>query len=635
MVLLDIDYVTENDKPVIRLFGKETGSGNSSEDPNHIIALDRTFKPYIYVIPHDIDGALKQLEEIGLENTEIIVKKDLGRELEFIKVTLKHPQKVPKLRDSILALSMVKDIREHDIPFYRRYLIDKDLFPMSEIEITGEIVKSSRCVSSEAKNISIVDLEKSPLPLVSEFPELKILSFDIEVRNPDGMPNPDKDEIIMIGLAGNFGVEKVISTKGEHLEYVEKVETEKEIIQRFVETVKTHQPDLIVGYNSDNFDFTYIRQRAKLLGVRMNLGIDESELKFMRRGFTNSATIKGLIHVDLYLVMRRYMNLDRYTLERVYLELFGEEKFDLPGDRLWEYWDQDGEALDQLFHYSLDDVVATYKIAEKILPLNMELTRIVGQPLFDMARMATGQQVEWFLMRKAFEDGEVAPNKPSSSQYSERRGKRAVGGYVKEPDTGLHENIVQFDFRSLYPSIIISKNVSPDTLVAKAQGVIECIDEEIDVQENAGSENDSNNCNTNDEYHVAPEYGYKFLKEPKGFIPSVIGQVLTERSRLKKKMNDSTDPMEKKILNVQQEALKRLANTMYGVYAYSRFRWYSIECAEAITAWGRDYIKKTMKKAERFGFHSIYADTDGFYATYKPENFENKVDVPQVDENQK
>lgn len=617
MVLLDIDYVTEKDKPVIRLFGKEKGS----DAINHIIALDRTFEPYIYVIPQDMGGAMEQLHEMGLKNTQKVLKKDLAKEMEFIKVTLKHPQEVPKLRDKISGLSMVKDIREHDIPFYRRYLIDKGLFPMSEIEITGEAVKESNCVSSKAKNVNIINLKESPIPEESEFPELKILSFDIEVRNPDGMPNSDKDEIIMIGLAGNFGVEKVISTKGEHLDYVEKVETEAEIIQRFVETVKTHQPDVIVGYNSDNFDFKYIRERAKLLGVRMNMGIDESELKFIRRGYTNAATIKGIIHVDLYLVMRRYMNLDRYTLERVYLELFGEEKFDLPGDRLWEYWDSDGDKLDELFRYSLDDVVATFKIAEKILPLNMELTRIVGQPLFDMARMATGQQVEWFLMRKAYEYGEVAPNKPSSSQYSERRGQRAVGGYVKEPDIGLHENIVQFDFRSLYPSIIISKNVSVDTLVKESvQGVIECIDEEIDIQEKSDSCIKSiSDVDKNEEYHIAPEYGYKFLKEPQGFIPSVIGQILTERSRLKQKMKDSEDPMEKKILNVQQDALKRLANTMYGVYAYSRFRWYSIECAESITAWGRDYIKKTMKKAEKFGFHSIYADTDGFYATYKPE----------------
>jgi DNA polymerase I len=559
------------------------------------------------VVPYDMGACKEQLEDLDLEKIEIVRKKDLAKDFDFIKVTLKHPQDVPKLRDTIRNLSEVQDIREHDIPFYRRYLIDNALFPTSEIEIKGKVLESSSCVYSASKEVGILEMEEPPQNLESAFPQLKILSFDIEVRNPDGMPNAEKDEIIMIGLSGNFGVETVISTKGEHLDYVEKVDSEQEIIRRFVDIVKEHKPDVIVGYNSDNFDFPYIKDRAKLFGIKLDLGVDGSELKFMRRGFTNAATIKGLIHVDLYLVMRRYMRLDRYTLERVYLELFGEEKFDLPGDKLWEYWDQGGEALDELFKYSLDDVVATYQIAEKILPLNMELTRIVGQPLFDISRMATGQQVEWFLIRKAYQYGEVAPNKPSHTQYSERRGKRAVGGYVKEPETGLHENIVQFDFRSLYPSIIISKNVSPDSLVSGS----------LDVSEN--NSNNSSSDNSSEKYHIAPEYGYKFLKEPQGFVPSVIGQVLTERSRLKKQMNESTDLMEKRILDVQQEALKRLANTMYGVYGYSRFRWYSIECAESITAWGRDYIKKTMKKAEKFGFHSIYADTDGFYATYIPE----------------
>jgi DNA polymerase I len=107
-----------------------------------------------------------------------------------------------------------------------------------------------------------------------------------------------------------------------------------------------------------------------------------------------------------------------------------------------------------------------------------------------------------------------------------------------------------------------------------------------------------------------------FLKEPRGFVPSVIGNVLTERVRLKTLMYQATDEREIQVLNVQQEALKRLANSMYGVYGFSRFRWYSLECADAITAWGRDYIKKTMKKAEKFGFKPIYADTDGFYAVY-------------------
>jgi len=228
-----------------------------------------------------------------------------------------------------------------------------------------------------------------------------------------------------------------------------------------------------------------------------------------------------------------------------------------------------------------------------MLPLSMELTRIVGQPFFDIARMATGQMVEWYLIRKAYEYGDMVPNKPSSSQYSERRGKKAAGGYVKDPVKGLHENIVSFDFRSLYPSIIISKNVSPDTIID------ECED---------------------DKCYIAPEVGHKFTKEPVGFVPSIIGNILKERVRIKTKMKNAENPREKQILDVQQQALKRLANSMYGVYGYSRFRWYRIECAEAVTAWGRDFIKKTMLKAEDYGFKAIYADTDGFYATYQPKN---------------
>ena len=603
IVLLDIDYVTDDDKAVIRLFGKETVNNQT----NHIIAIDRTFEPYLYAVPTNMEKAKQQLGEIDvIERLETLTLNNLGEETEVIKIVVGHPQNVPSIRDDIRKIPTIKEIYEHDIPFYRRYLINNNIFPMSEIQICGEIIETSSCLPNNPENVIIMELNSSPLPGDSKFPKLNILSFDIEVRSPNGMPNPDINEIIMIGMAGNCGVEKVISTKGEDIPYAEKVETEAEIIEKFVETINKIQPDLIVGYNSDNFDFDYIRKRAKILGVPLNLGMDGSSLKFIRRGYTNAATIKGIIHVDLYLVMRRYMNLDRYTLERVYLELFGEEKFDLPGEKLWQYWDADGQPLKDLFKYSLADVVTTYQIAEKILPLSLELTRIVGQPLFDMTRLATGQQIEWFLTRKAYEKDELVPNKPSGAQFAERKGKHTIGGYVKEPDKGLHENIVQFDFRSLYPSIIISKNISPDTFAGN-----------ITIETDTDNENDTFNIE-DIKYNISPEYGYKFIKEPKGFIPSVLGQVLNERVRVKQMMLNTEDPMEKKVLDVQQQALKRLANTMYGVYGYSRFRWYSIECARSITAWGRDYIKKTMNQAEAYGFKSIYADTDGFYAEYEP-----------------
>jgi DNA polymerase, archaea type len=587
MVLLDIDYVTEGEKPVIRLFGREIGK----ERGRSIMVMDRAFQPYIYADPYDPETCQKQIEELDVKLVEKVEKKDLGKIKEFLKVTLNHPQDVPKLREKIRSLSEVKDIREYDIPFYRRYLIDKGLFPMAEVKIEGRSISIETGDKSKDDMPCKFELEGNICSLNSDFPDLKILSIDIEVYNPKGMPRPELDHIIMISLSSNKGFRMVLSTAKSSLDYVETVGSEEELLKRFVDVVESQSPDLIIGYNSDNFDFPYIRDRAALLNVPIKLGTNGSTLKFMKKGFATAALVKGIVHVDLYLIMRRYMHLDRYTLERVYQELFGEEKRDIPGDEIYEYWKDGGKRLETLFKYSLDDAVAVTKIGEKMLPLTLELTRIVGQPFFDVARMTTGQLVEWYLIRKAYEKGEVVPNKPSSSEYSDRRGKRAAGGYVKDPVKGLHENIVYFDFRSLYPSIIISKNVSPDTLV------IECSEK---------------TCN------ISPEGGYMFLKEPTGFVPSIIGNILQERVRLKNKMKESMDPEEKKMFNVQQEALKRLANSMYGVYGYSRFRWYRLECAEAITAWGRDYIKKTMTKAENFGFKPVYADTDGFYATYNP-----------------
>ncbi|OPY22822.1 MAG: DNA polymerase [Methanobacterium sp. PtaU1.Bin242] len=581
-VLLDIDYITENDEAVVRLFGRLIG-----EDSNQsIIALDKSFKPYIYVHPHDVEECITDLRELKVLKIEKVRKKDIGVIKEFLKVTLKHPQDVPKLREKIWNLSSVKEVREHDIPFYRRYLIDKGLFPMSEVLVHGEVVHSS---SSSVNETCLFKIDGPPEPLESGLPELKVLSFDIEACNPKGMPQEKKDPIIMISFSSNHGFRKVFSTKSSSFDFVEVVEDEEELLKKFVETIKSENPDLITGYNSDVFDFPYIRDRAAQLGVSLDLGVDGSQIKFMRRGFANAAVIKGRIHVDLYPSMRRYLQLDRYTLERVYLELMGEDKKDIPGDEIHSCWVDDGDKLEELFEYSLDDAVAVTKIGENMLPLSMELTRIVGQPLFDVSRMATGQQVEWYLIRKAYEYGDIVPNKPSNSKISGR--KRIAGGYVKDPVKGLHENIVYFDFRSLYPSIIISKNVSPDTI--------------------------TDDCGEDDCY-IAPEVGYKFKKEPVGFVPSVIGNILRERVKIKKMMTESTDPHQKHILNVQQEALKRLANSMYGVYGFIRFRWYRIECADSITAWGRDFIKKTMDKAREFGFEPIYADTDGFYATYKP-----------------
>jgi DNA polymerase I len=577
-VLLDIDYITKNRIPTIRLFGKlieENGEGSK------IIALDRRFKPYIYIYPNNVEDCIKELTVLELE-VEKLQRKDNGTLKNFLKVTLKHPQDIYKLKDKILDLKSVEEIREYDIPFYRRYLIDKGLFPMNIVEVQGKVLNFNRSSPDEK---CIFEVHSEPQDLGSGLEELNMLSFNIEACNPDGMPKVKEDPIILISFSSNRGFQKVYTTKISSSNTVETSPNEKGLIEKYVNTIQSEDPDIILGYNSDRFDFPYLKERAEKLDVPLKLGVDGSSLKIVNNGRRNASVIKGRIHIDLYSNMRRNLPLEHHTLKRVYKELFGEDKLDIPGHEVYRSWNDDGEKLERLFKYSQADVMAVTKIGEKMLPLSIELARIVGQPLFDVARMGSGKQVEWYLLRKAFEYGNMAPNKFGSYL------RDVVGGHVKEPVKGLHTNIYYFDFRSLYPSIIVSKNISPDTLVE--EGFEDC--------------------------HIAPEFGYKFRKTPQGFIPSVVGKLLENRFQKKAMMKKSEDPREFQMLNLQQEALKRLTSTIYGLYNHSTFRWYSIECSEAITAWGRDFLQKTMEKSEEHGFKPIYADTDGFYAILEHE----------------
>lgn len=568
-VLLDIDYITQKGEAVIRLFGRQIGEKNSTITAHH-----KTFKPYIYIHTDNIKACEEELSTLNLVNIEKISKQDNGKTKDFLKLTLKHPYDTHKLKKELNNLKSVKEIREYDIPFYRRYLIDNDLHPMNIMEVKGKTIKTlenGRC---------IFEIQDKPRDIGLNTEKLKILSFNIEASAKHGTPNVKEHPIIMVSFSSNQGFQKIITTQKSSQKFVETVSTEEELIQSYIDTVNSEDPDILLGYNSDRYDFPYLTGRAEELGVPLKLGVDGSKLKIRFNGRRNAATIRGRVHIDLYSNLRRHLPLEHHTLKRVYKELFGADKVDIPDHEIYTSFQEGGERLETLFKYAITDVEAVTKIGEKMLPLSIELTRIVGQPLFDVSRMGSGKQVEWYLIRKAYESGKIAPNK--FGNYL----RDVVGGYVEEPIQGLHRNIHYFDFRSLYPSIIVAKNISPDTLLKT-------------------EDPDS---------HITPEFGYRFKKTPQGFIPSVVIELLENRRKVKKIMAQTTDPRELQILNFRQEAFKRLTNTIYGLYNHSTFRWYSIECSEAITAWGRDFLQKTMEKSREHGFKPLYADTDGFYA---------------------
>ena len=167
VVILDIDYVTYEDKPVIRLFSKD-GDKN-------VILIDDTFEPYLYVMSDDLDVCISEIQDaLDVVRIEKVTKKDFQIENEFLKVTFKHPQELAKNRDALRDLESVIQIREFDIPFYRRYLMDRDVIPMTEVVAVGDKIDSFLDLDSTKQDIEIIKLTQD-LKRTSEYPNLHLI----------------------------------------------------------------------------------------------------------------------------------------------------------------------------------------------------------------------------------------------------------------------------------------------------------------------------------------------------------------------------------------------------------------------------------------------------------------------------
>ncbi|MFH1056144.1 MAG: DNA-directed DNA polymerase [Candidatus Altiarchaeota archaeon] len=556
--LLDADYVTRDGKAVVRLFYK-TDKGSLIEDVEG-------FQPYFYVLPNgDIEGLASEAKALeNVVNVEPLELYDLGRKVKVLKVYSKEPKDVPQLREAAARLPGCGGFREADIPFARRYIIDSGIVPMDGFD-------------SVTLNVAAVDCE-------------------IVAR---GEPDSKVHPIALLSYADSLGLRRVWSYGKENpgLDYFESVGNEAEMLRKLVETMQKQKIDIITGYNTDNFDFPYFQERADRNRVELNMGADGSKLKMERRGMNMGARIVGRPHVDMYPLCRQVFNLPRYQLEDVYESLFGVEKLDIKVSEIGEFYNSKEKAkFTKLCEYSVSDADATLKIALKMLPLMYELSRVIRQPVYETSRMGSGQRVEHLLIEEAHRRGIIVPNRPSDEEFDDREDAPYEGAFVVEPKKGIHDNIVLFDFRSLYPSIIISHNIDPATLDCQCCG---------------------------NEAPKAPN-NHHFCLKVKGFIPDVLRKLIQRRVELKSKMKSETDPDRKILLDVEQQAMKLLANSMYGYYGFQRARWYCRECAEAIAGWGREYIQKTIKAAEGRGFQVIYGDTDSIYIT--------RPDMSDVDE---
>ncbi len=587
--ILDASYEVVGGEPHIVIWGVD-------RDGRRVLLRDRRFRPYFYAIIDKnfydkIDMLLASIKRLSrprspIISLEIVDRKFFGKPVKAIRITTMIPEAVREYRDDVSKIPGVERVVEADIRFSMRYLIDNDIYPCTwhRFRVVERPKSSEYRVDAEYDIIDILHRVEEFVP-----PKLRVLAFDIEVYNPRGIPKANRDPIIIISL---------YNSDGEYIEFTASDKDDRNLIKSFVDYILNYDPDIIVGYNSNRFDWPYLIERSRFLGIRLDVS--------RRRGVEPSPSVHGHIsipgrlNVDLYDFAEEMSEIKIKSLDEVaeYLGVMKKsERTNVPWYEIYRYWD-DEKLRPILLRYARDDAISTYGIAEKILPFAIQLSSVTGIPLDQVGSIGVGFRLEWFLLRIAYIRNELVPNRV------EREYESYKGAIVLEPKRGVHENIAVLDFSSMYPNIMMKYNIGPDTLVK---------DPEI--------------CGE-DKCFEAPETGYKFVKEPSAFFRIALEILVKARKVVREQMKKyPIDSIEYRVLDARQKALKILANACYGYMGWIGARWYCRECAEAVTDFGRETIRKAIDIARNLGLTVIYGDTDSLFIKYDKEKIDKLINT--------
>jgi len=641
-MLLDATYIDSNEKSEILLYCFNGKEHYWIKDKNfspylYILSTKADAKRTINEVLGLTFGFEEKFKAKSATQTELEYKDKTVLKIEFNKVN--H---LVQARKTFSEMGYEK--HEYDIQYAKKYLQNKRLEPGNWIEYNvvfeeklGEEEKDNKSTGknkdeSDAKGVAkgvnknngksknklesndkidldvVIDLESEEEQKIAIKGEIKIIenirtiegefigkatAFDLETRVGKKF-SIGIEPILMVSIVANDvalnstkpNYERVMSYGTKKVPKLEILDDEKELIEKTI-TELNHDNSFIVTYNGDNFDFAYTKDRAKK--HKLDFLINGIAPRTLRKGMDGAVKLNGVQHIDSYQIMRFLqrtgaVNAVKLDIENVSEKVFGEVKEKVTPIEITQAWEsKDTKKLERLVDYNLKDSRVALKIAKEFLPLFVEISKLTSQTLYETTRSTTSQMVEDLLLKEAHYRKIVAPNKPKENEVSQRTMNPIKGAFVKEPIAGLHENIAVLDFASLYPSIIISHNISPETL--------NCEHAE---------------CKKN----ISPEGTYFCTKE-RGLFPQILESMLKQRLTLKREYKrKKKEGIDDKVLFAKQWALKIILNSVYGYLGYPRARWYSRECASATTSWERDYIQATIAKSEKAGFKVLYSDTD-------------------------
>lgn len=676
----DVDSYTDPHTltPVVRFFGRQ-------EDGESAMVNVRSFIPYIYCdIPPskyvDIDMFQCTLEN-ALRNGRppyeckhmdrfVLSVEEVDRESvygyspmamkKYWKIRLAVPSLVSSARYTLQRGDFsfgnvpprVYNTFESNLPFVIQVMIDMNIVGCNWIELPVDAYEKSKreqmtCTCDNEYTISYKDVVSHTTEKISKIAKQKILSFDIEcIGRPGVFVNANIDPIIQIGCVEYLYGDpkhlwkKTVFVLGGCLDIsnvtVKTYKREVDLLCAFRDFVVKSDPDILTGYNIQDFDMPYLLNRAEHIGIGRyfsELGRVKGSRSVMKSHTFSSAafgtrtsidtTIPGRVMMDMIVYMRRNHKLSSYSLNGVCAEFLGDQKEDVPIS-----------AIAGLHRGSDADRqrIATYCVKDALLPVELmtklcvfvnyvEMARVTGVPLLYL--FTRGQQIKVLTMiyRKARKYNMIVPvfvrDAEDHSAMVEcmeavppdEGGKTKDVGYegatVLDPKRGFHNTpVATLDFASLYPSIMRAHNLCYSTLLTPAQAL----------------------AMKEDERSQSP-CGHWFLttKVRPGLLPIILGELLDARSKAKKDMKNAKDEFERDVMNGRQLALKISANSVYGFTGATIGSLPCLAISASVTAYGREGIERTKDFVEKNytianGYPAdadvIYGDTDSVMVVF-------------------
>jgi DNA polymerase elongation subunit (family B) len=475
-----------------------------------------------------------------------------------------------------------------------------------------------------------------------------ILTYDIECEMTSGLPNPSEatNELTSIALhdsATNQYWVLVMDKKGLMQEKVVNnaivipFKHEEDMLLKYLNLYEYINPSIVTGWNIDYFDTPMLYNRIKrLLGEKHANRLSPIGECFWspyrKRYFM--AGVSYLDYIELY-KKYNYGELPNYRLDTVAQIELGRGKVEYQGnlDQLFR------DDIEKFIEYNLVDVELVVEFDKKLQFIDLcrgicHAGHVTYEDFVYSSKYLEGAMLT-YLRRKNL----VAPNKPADRRekmaaLNEAGESKFIGAYVKDPIVGKYDWIYDLDLTSLYPSIIMTINISPETKIGKIQNwdANKFIKGEIDYYQLDGERISKENLKKyleESKYSVASN-GVLYTQDKVGCIPGILDlwfQQRVEFRKLEKKYGQEGDKEKYAFYAKRQLVQKILLNSLYGVLGLPAFRFYDIDNAEAVTLTGQTVIKSTadmanIKYNKELGTKdvdsNIYIDTDSVFFSAVP-----------------